>query len=116
MESDQSGGPEGCIQRDAQKMEQTSPAILRNNKVTATEREFPYIVEIELPTNGLDLSTNREIMTFHRLHSLQPRFGRRRTETNKNYARWCFSDPAIADSFCEQFGGERVTKLADGNQ
>lgn len=91
------------------KVSQTSQGTVRKDKASATERDFPHIVEIELPTNGLDDRMNREIMTFHRLRDIQLRFGRRKTQTSKQYSRWCFSDPTIADAFREQFGGERVT-------
>lgn len=61
--------------------------------------------KIELPRDGLDVCMNRQIMTFHRLRNIQLRFGRTRSEGNKHYSRWCFSDPANADAFREQFGG-----------
>ena len=38
----------------------------RASKALATERHFPYIVEIELPSNGLDVHMNREIAVFLR--------------------------------------------------
>ena len=74
-----------------------------------TEREFPHIVEMVLPVGGLDARRNREIATSHSLRNIRPRFGRRRTVANKDYSRWCFSDPEIAEAFRKQFGGERVT-------
>ena len=83
---------------------------IRSNKVSATERNFPHIVEIELPVNGLDLRLSREITAFHRSRDITQRFGRRLTRNNQKYCRWCFDDPAIADTFCEQFGGARVTQ------
>lgn len=86
----------------------------RKDKALATERDFPYIVE--LPMNGLDIRMNREIMTFHCSRDIQLRFGSGRTETSKHHARWCFSDPAIAEAFRGRFGGERVTKLVDGSE
>ena len=85
---------------------------IRSNKVSATERNFPHIVEIELPVNGLDLRLSREITAFHRSRDITQRFGRRLTRNNQKYCRWCFDDPAIADTFCEQFGGARVTNTA----
>jgi len=81
---------------------------IRKRKVLATERNFPHIVEIVLPVQGLDVCVNREMVTFCRLHKIRPRFGRRRKRTGQHLCRWCFSDQAIADAFREQFGGERV--------
>jgi hypothetical protein len=82
--------------------------IIRKRKVLATERKFPHFVEITLPPSGLDVRVNREMVTFHRLHNIRPRFGRRRTRTGQDYCRWCFSDLAIADAFRERFGGVSV--------
>ena len=84
-------------------------AKTRKRKELATERKFPHIVEIVLPAHGLDVRVNREMVTFCRLRSIRPRFGRRRRKRTGQYlCRWCFSDQAIADAFREQFGGEHV--------
>jgi hypothetical protein len=81
----------------------------RFQRALTTERELQHIVEIVLPSSGLNTQVNREMVTFHRLHNIQPRFGRRRAHAGKLYCRWCFADPEIADLFRERFGGERVT-------
>ena len=86
------------------------PTGLRQNKAVATERDFPHIVEIKLPLNGFDVRLSREMATFHHLHNIRPRFGRRRSRADQYYCRWCFSDPADANAFRERFGGERLTK------
>lgn len=105
------------MREDVQKGELiNSQETFRTDKALATERNFPYIVEIELPLNGLDLRLNREIITFHRLRNIHLRFGRRLTHTSKRYSRWCFSEPAIADAFLVQFGGQLVTKAEDSNE
>jgi hypothetical protein len=77
-------------------------------RAVKTERDLPHVVEIELPSSGLDTQMNREMVTFHRMHNIQPRFGRRRTLAGKHYCRWCFPDSKIADLFRERFGGERL--------
>jgi hypothetical protein len=82
----------------------------RTQKALTTERDLPHLVEIELPLSGLNTQMNREMVTFHRLHNIRPRFGRRRTQAGKKYCRGCFSNPEIADLFRERFGGERVRK------
>jgi hypothetical protein len=81
----------------------------RSQKARTTERDLPHMVEIELPASGLNAHMNREMVTFHHLHNIQPRIGSRREQAGKLYCRWCFSNPEIADQFCELFGGERVT-------
>jgi hypothetical protein len=82
---------------------------LHQNKAAATERDFPHIVEIELPLDGFDVGLSREMATFHHLRNIRSRFGRRRSRADQFYCRWCFSDPAVADAFRERFGGERLT-------
>jgi hypothetical protein len=81
----------------------------RNSKVVATERAFPHIIEIALPVNGLSVRLNREMIVFHRSRDIQLHFGRAILRTDQRYSRWCFSDPAVANSFLEQFGGTYVT-------
>jgi hypothetical protein len=85
---------------------------LPKNKAITTERDFPYIVEIDLPLAGLDVRLSRAIRIFHQLNNIAPHFGRTRTKKDHHYCRWCFSDPAIADAFHAQFGGVRVTNKA----
>jgi hypothetical protein len=80
----------------------------RTQRALTTERDLPHIVEIELPSSGLNTQMNREMVTFHRSHNIRPRFGRRRTKAGKKYCRWCFLNPEVADLFQERFGGERV--------
>jgi hypothetical protein len=82
----------------------------RTQRALTTERDLPHIVEIGLPSSGLSAQMNREIVTFHRFHNIQPRYGRRRTQAGKHYCRWCFFNPGIADLFRERFGGEPVRK------
>jgi hypothetical protein len=82
--------------------------IFRTQRALTTERDLPHIVEIELPSSGLNTQMNREMVTFHCLHNIRPRFGRRRTQFGKKYCRWCFFNPEIADLFQERFGGERL--------
>jgi hypothetical protein len=96
--------------RGPRKVVRRNKALLkiRKRKVLANEKTFPHIVEIVLPVHGLDIHVNREMVAFCRLHNIRPRFGRKRRRTGQYLCRWCFSDKAIADAFCERFGGERV--------
>jgi hypothetical protein len=85
------------------------PKIIRISKSQAIECEFPHIVELAVPDDGLDLQLNRAISLFHSVRDIRPRFGRNRRENRQRYSRWCFSDSATADAFREQFGGGRLT-------
>lgn len=78
-------------------------------KARANERDFPHIIEIEMPANGLNVRMSREIATFHRAREIEFRFGRTRVQNDQHYCRWCFTDPLIAGVFLERFGGARVT-------
>jgi hypothetical protein len=71
-----------------------------------TEHRFPHIVEIAIPSLGLDPQTSREIVDFHHSRNIQVRFG----HAIKNRCRWCFSDTATAEAFKEQFNGKNVVK------
>jgi hypothetical protein len=81
---------------------------LPRGKAVTTERDYPHIIEIDLPLAGLDVRLSRAIRIFHQLNNITPHFGRTRTKKDHHYCRWCFADPALADAFHAQFGGARV--------
>ncbi len=83
---------------------------LRKSKALTAEYDFPHIVEIARPVNGLDVRLSREIEGFHRSRGIRPHFGQPRIKNGQHYCLWCFSDPAIADAFRERFGGARTNK------
>jgi hypothetical protein len=83
----------------------------RRNKAMTNETSHPYIVEIAVVGDELDIELGRRIMQFHKSRLIQLRYGRRtRPRRGKIHYRWCFSDLLIARAFAEQFGGE-VAKL-----
>jgi hypothetical protein len=82
----------------------------RKSKAIEIERNFPHIVEIELPKNGLDVDVSHRMTIFHRLRDIRPQFGHKRTKANHHFCRWCFSDSSVADTFCAEFGGERIMR------
>jgi hypothetical protein len=86
--------------------------VLPRSKAVTTERDYPHIIEIDLPLAGLDFRLSRAIRIFHQLNNITPHFGRTRTKKDHHYCRWCFAEPAIADAFHAQFGGARVTNKA----
>jgi hypothetical protein len=72
------------------------------------ERDFPRLVELELPPGGLP-SQNLEFDAFHREHGIPIRRGRGRHEAEQFHVRFCFPDTATADAFHQRFGGTRLT-------
>ena len=77
----------------------------RAGKAVANERKYPFIVEVHVGANGLDVELNGQIVDFHKSHRIPPRFGRTVFRDGQSYYRWCFSDLATARAFVEQFGG-----------
>ena len=75
-------------------------------KAVANERMHPYIAELPASTRGLDVALGRRIIQFHKTRHVQPRYGRAILKDGQFYYRWCFSDPATARAFIEQFGGD----------
>jgi hypothetical protein len=68
------------------------------------ERDFPHIVEIAVPANGL----GRRLDAMHEWHiarGISARHGQQRHVEDCNYIRWCFADAETANLFAEHFGG-----------
>jgi hypothetical protein len=72
------------------------------------ERDFPHLVELELPPGGFR-SQNLEFDAFHRERGIPIRRGRGRHEAEQFHVRFCFPDAATADAFRERFDGLRLT-------
>ena len=71
------------------------------------ERDFPYLVELEVELPPKDLrSVFLEIDAFHRERRIPVRRGRSRNEVTQFYIRFCFPDAATADAFRNCFGGD----------
>jgi hypothetical protein len=78
-----------------------------NNKAMTNEINHPYVVEVAVDKDGLDVDLSRRIMQFHKSRHIQLRYGRIIiTGRGKVHYRWCFSDLLIARDFAEQFNGE----------
>ena len=80
---------------------------ISSGKASANESKYPYIVELTVTSDGLDVGLGRRIIDFHKARHIQPRHGRStipRGEREAHY-RWCFSDLETARAFVEQFGG-----------
>jgi hypothetical protein len=82
----------------------------RKGEVTSAmnERDYPHIVELPLPSGGFR-SQSDDMLAFHRERGIEPRRGRGWHNDEQYYVRYCFADPAHADAFRDQFGGERTT-------
>jgi len=51
--------------------------MARNRKATANENKYPYIVELVVDGDKLDVEFSRRMMDFHRSRKIQARHGRR---------------------------------------
>jgi hypothetical protein len=80
-------------------------SVDRAGKAFTNERKYPFIVEVPVAANGLDVELSRQISGFHKSHRIPPRFGRTVFRDGQSYYRWCFSDLATARAFVEEFGG-----------
>jgi len=70
------------------------------------EIRHPYIVEVAIVGDELNIQLGRQIIHFYQSQSIQPRYGRTLTTNRGKLYRWCFSDLLVARAFIEQFGGE----------
>jgi hypothetical protein len=75
------------------------------NKAVANERKYPFIVELPVSSNGLDVELNSQIVGFHRSRRMTPQYGRTIWRKAQFYYHFCFSDLVTARAFVEQFGG-----------
>jgi hypothetical protein len=75
---------------------------------------YPYVVELAVVGDELDVELSRRMMDFHRSRKIQVRHGRRIVIESQIYFRWCFSDFVTACTFMEQFDG-KLTGTANPN-
>ena len=80
-------------------------SFARAGKTAANEAKYPFIVEVPIAANGLNVELNRQIVGFHKWHHTTLRFGRTALRDGQIYYRWCFFDLATARAFAERFGG-----------
>lgn len=59
----------------------------------ATERTFPYIVEMLVPEGGFGRKLDA-MHQFHARHGIQAQRGRSRREDGRDYIRWCYTRAA----------------------
>jgi len=68
------------------------------------EREFPHIVELQVPPNGFGAQLDA-MYEFHRKRDLEARRGRGERREERNFVRWCFANRSDAEAFAKTFGG-----------
>jgi hypothetical protein len=77
----------------------------RVGKAAVNESKYPFIIEMLVAANGLDVELNNQIVGFHRSRRIPPKFGRSIFRNGQSYYHWCFSELDTARAFVEQFGG-----------
>ena len=80
-------------------------SIDRVGKALANESKYPFVVEVPVAANGLDVELNGQIIGFHKSRRIPLRYGRTILRDEQRSYRWCFSDLEAARAFVEQFGG-----------
>jgi len=68
------------------------------------KRDFPYVVELQVPPGGFGTRLDR-IYGFHTRLGVNPRRGRGRREGEHDIVCWRFADAEIAQAFADEFGG-----------
>ena len=75
----------------------------------AIEREFPHVVEIAVPPSGLGARLDA-MHHFHHARGVQACLGLGRRHEGRDYLRWYFTRPTLAEAFVEEFGGAIMKK------
>ena len=87
----------------------------RAGKAVANETKYPFIIEVPVAANGLNVELNGQIIGFHKSRRIEPRFGRTVFREGQSYYRWCFSDletaRAFSNSLAERFTKQSALKL-----
>jgi len=85
-----------------------------SGKAVANESKYPYIVELFVPADELDVKFSRRMMDFHRSRKIQARYGRRIVREGQIYFRGVFLNrtrPARSrNSSAEKFCNPNVQK------
>jgi hypothetical protein len=66
------------------------------------ERDFPHIVDVAVPPNGLGTRLNA-MHDFHAHHEIHAHQTRGRHSDGRYYIRWYFAEPTIAAAFASEF-------------
>jgi len=86
--------------------------MIRKGEQTAkrNERDYPYIVEVDVPPSGFGNRLDA-MLRAHLTLGIPERRGQTRREASeiRDYARWCFADARHAESFARAFGGKIIS-------
>jgi hypothetical protein len=77
----------------------------------AINREFPHVVEVVVPANGLGKRLNA-MHGFHTSRGIKACLGRGRREESRDYLRWYFTRAATAEAFAVEFDGSYLRALS----
>jgi hypothetical protein len=66
-------------------------SFARAGKTAANEAKYPFIVEVPVDANGLNVELNRQIVGFHKWHHTTLRFGRTALRDGKFITAGAFS-------------------------
>jgi hypothetical protein len=84
---------------------------MRKGEVTKRriDRDFPHQIAILIPEGGLVA----RLMAMHKFCDTRSMPYKTRSDLRReppaDFMRFCFADPAHADAFMAEFGGERIT-------
>jgi hypothetical protein len=81
----------------------------------AIEREFPHVVEIAVPTDGLGAQLDA-MHHFHHARGVQACLGLGRRHEGRSHLRWYFTRPTMAEAFATEFGGAVIKKRSVKSQ
>lgn len=70
----------------------------------AIEREFPHVVEPAVPPGGL----GAQLDAMDYFHRIQACLGLDRRDKGRDYLRWYFTRPTVAEAFADEFGGTLI--------
>jgi hypothetical protein len=84
---------------------------MRKGEVTKhrSDRDFPHQIAILVPEGGLVA----RLMAMHKFCDTRSMPCKTRSDLRRKpssyYVRFCFADPAHANAFMAEFGGQRIT-------
>jgi hypothetical protein len=73
----------------------------------AIDRDFHHVIEIAVPPAGLGAQLYA-MHYFHEARGIKACLGRGRREDSRDYLRWYFTRPTMAEAFAAEFGGTLI--------
>jgi hypothetical protein len=64
--------------------------------------KFPHHVDVLVPEGGFGSRLNA-MHDWHDARGIPAVRGQSRRENGRDYIRWCFADPAVAEAFASEF-------------